>query len=318
MNGKMIWQFPAALLLCSLVASLADAGTVIYRETFGHSVTNAGTGQDPGPAMFDWAVHSSASGTWRQVAAGVTNQANVNATGGVTLTATPANIVGANSKPYDLLNVNAGEPTTYPFDTNGDSVPDLNPRGVAYISGTAWGATSADRRCLYWTPEYSVDPSAYPQGLKFSWYQGNGNVNDEISLAIRIGLQWYVSNTRFKNSVAIALNNTATGFAQGAELKEFAYTTNASAWSLLTFDGVYDTITDLGVNSAVGLAVGGAPGSNLSGVINAFGLYSHDPATTGAANRRFDTFQIETIPEPTTAMLALLCGCALLARRRSG
>jgi hypothetical protein len=308
--GRIAWVVGVLLVF----APMPQAAVVIYRETFGTAAT-----ADPGlPTTFDWSVHSSATGTFRSVGSGVTNQANVSVSG-----AAPT----YNSKPTMLLNVNAGEPTSFPLDTNADTIPDSNARGVAYISGTAWGANSADRRALVWTPEYSFNPADYVAGsIKFSWHQGNGNALDALNLAVRIGGQWYVSKSGFTNTAVTAIGNFPLGddsgnggTAHGSELKSLAFTTAASDWNLLTFDGTFDATTDTGVTSTVGLALGAAAASDLpGGPITAFGIFSNDPQITGAGNRRFDTFTIEgdAVPEPG-ALLASLVALPLLLRGRA-
>jgi hypothetical protein len=275
----VVLGWAALFAAAPFAAAPAARADVIYRETFGHNAA-----ADPGPALFDWTVHSGLSGTWRNVGSAVTNQANVNATGGTTFNG----VTGANSNPYDLLNVNAGEPTVHQFDTNGDTVPDSNPRGFAYVSGTAWGATSAERRALYWTPEFSFNPANYVAGsIVFSWRQGNANQLDTLSPAVRIGSQWYVATETFTNAPVVI-----TTFASAAELKEFTFTRSASAWNLLDFDGTYDTTTDTGTPSTNGLSVGLPLAAELpAGPVTAFGLFSNDPrpparATAGSTPSR--------------------------------
>jgi hypothetical protein len=295
-------------LACVGAAGSSALADVIYRETFGHAVTGT---TDPGPAVFDWAVHSGPNGIWRNVAAGSTNQANVNASGGRTVTVynsgSGVNQAGCNSREDTYLNVNAGGPNSYLYDTTDDgiSLNNANIRGNAYVAATntSWSAsgtsspTSQERRCLYWTPEFSLNPADYAAGsIKFSWFQGNQNVLDPIHLAVRIGTQWFVQTSGTTNSTSVTL---ATFFS-ASELKTVNFSTAAAGWSTLNFDGTYDTVADTGTNSTdpgsggMGLSIGAAAASDLpAGAITAFGLLSNDPQTTGAGNRRFDSFTIE-------------------------
>jgi hypothetical protein len=69
--------------------------------------------------------------------------------------------------------------------------------------------------------------------------------------------------------------------------------------------------------SGTTLALGSTLLSDLPGDnITAFGLYSDAEAGAGAT-RRFDTFQIDTIPEPSSVVLALFGVGMLTSLRRS-
>jgi len=302
--SRGILVFAAAASVLPTIYARAD---IIYRETFGHSVPNV---LDPGPASADWAVHSGPSGIWRNVGVGTTNQANINASGGRTVTVFNSGSgvaqAGCNSRDDDMLNVNAGEPTAYTYDTIDDGIAlnNANLRGNAYIAGTsnAWSAsgttapTSQERRALLWTPEYSFNPANYaPGSIKFSWYQGNQNVLDPMHLSIRIGSQWFVQTNGITNTNSVTLAN----FFSNAELKEVPFSTAATGWSALNFDGNYDTVMDVGTDSSAtaGLSIGAAMSTDLpAGAITGFGLLSNDPQVTGAGNRRFDSFTIQGTP----------------------
>ena len=250
-------------------------------------------------------VHSSSTGTWRSVAAGITNQANVNASGGRSVTVFNSGSgvaqAGCNSRDDDMLNVNAGEPSAYLYDTIDDGIAlnNANLRGNAYISGTAWGGTTDARRCLYWTPEYSVDPANYaPGSLKFSWYQGNGNTTDAPSIGhSHHDGAGHQSVVRYDDRLHQLDAHYAGDLQQRAELKEVPFSTAAAGWTSLVFDGKYDTVTDTGTDSTVGLSLGSPAAADLpAGVITGFGIFSNDPLITGAANRRFDSFTIQGTP----------------------
>jgi hypothetical protein len=301
------WSAPLALVVAALAWAPARAD-VLYRETFGNAAA-----ADPLLSTADWAAHSGDTGTYRP--GGGNDQANINATSGRMLPSPSGPIIAANSNPYDLLNVNAGEPTAFLFDTDGDGTNDSNPRGLVYINGTPWGTTAVARRALVWTPEYSLVPSDYVNGtLLFRWNQGDGNAADQLSPAVRVGSQWYVANERFTTSATALVD-----FWTVSVPKQFTFTRDAAAWSTLNFNGTFDAATDVGADSTAGMSIGTPLTADLpAGTINAFGIFSLDP-NTPFGNRRFDTFTIEgtPIPEPASAsVVAIGCGL-LLARRRA-
>jgi hypothetical protein len=55
------------------------------------------------------------------------------------------------------------------------------------------------------------------------------------------------------------------------------------------------------------------PGDSVTG----FGLYSDQEPGGGNATRRFDTYQIDMVPEPSSAVLALFGVGVLMSLRRS-
>jgi len=55
------------------------------------------------------------------------------------------------------------------------------------------------------------------------------------------------------------------------------------------------------------------PGDNIT----AFGLYSDQEAGGGNATRRVDTYQIDTVPEPSSVVLVLSGVGVLMSLRRS-
>jgi len=84
-------------------------------------------------------------------------------------------------------------------------------------------------------------------------------------LLVRVGGNWYVGAQVFTNATAVIL----TTFQSASELKTVTYNPTAANWLTLNFDGSYDAATSTTVNSTKGsLAIGSAPGSDLSGDIN--------------------------------------------------
>jgi fibronectin-binding autotransporter adhesin len=273
--------FIAAIAMAS--AQQTAQADILYRETFGTATTG---GQGPAQG-YDWAIHTGATA--------VNKSASTDTVEAINRTA------------------NASKPGTTDAFGNINSGPVIGATPGAYAAGIAFASTAAGT-VIFWTPEYptssgtglGIDPTAYPS-VKFSWYQGCADTTGNWRLAVKVGGQWYVSQQSFLNTAAVS---SAANFAQGgddgngganhgSELKSFLYTTNASAWFLLNFDGGFTMGgtpgTGTGGDGTV-LSLGAQPGANLSGTIDAFGMFSE---TTGGANRRFDTFMIEGIVPST-------------------
>jgi PEP-CTERM motif len=273
-----------ALLAVAVAANLLAASTAeavnLYRETFG-TETVGGQGAALG---YDWAVH--------------VNNATSTA---LDQSANTSTVVAINR------NANASKPGM--TDTIGqvNAGPVVGNVPAAYGAGVAF-ATVANTSVIFWTPEYpartsttGIDPATHP-GLTFSWYQGNANTDGSWRVAIRQNNQWYVTQQTFTNTAAVT--NVANfgmggddgegGTAHGSELKSFTYSNDATAWFSLTFDGTFTLGTEPGVGgmgtSGTVLALGTQPGSNLTGMIDAFGMFSDVPGAAG--NRRFDTYTI--------------------------
>ncbi|MEJ0089855.1 MAG: PEP-CTERM sorting domain-containing protein [Limisphaerales bacterium] len=191
--------------------------------------------------------------------------------------------------PNNLDNINAGGP----------SLSQAN--GLVFTSGT--GASL--NNWIAYTTEFTVDPTLTPiQNISF--YAGS-SANGAFGIpgfrvAVQIGGSWYASTAVFANTVAVA---SAANFNTGAQMMTFNWTTDASAWSSLDFTP--GTSLVLGSTLASPL-----PGGSITG----FGLYSDQEPGAGNATRRFDTFQINPVPEPTSAMLVLAGAGALMVVRR--
>ena len=301
--GKLL-TFGAAALFLTMSSSRIEAAQVLYRETYG----TATTGGQEAPQLYDWAVHVGATAINESAQTG-TAPASVNRTANGSKPGTAGEVIG---------NVNAG--------------PVIGATPAAYGQGIPF-ATTANANVLFWSPEYparsataGINPAAYPGGLEFSWFQGNQNTTTNWKVAIHQGGQWYVSQQQFFNNTgvgsasnfALGDNDGNGGTSHGAELKKFLYTSAASAWNVLNFDGTFTLGATPGTGTGASgtvLSVGAQPGSNLTGVIDAFGLFSDIP---GANNRRFDSYTIAAIPEPASVALALFSavGLAMAARRR--
>ena len=195
--------------------------------------------------------------------------------------------------PQNLDNINAGGP----------SLSLAN--GLAFTSGT--GASL--NNWIAYTTGYTVNTALTPiQDISF--YAGsaaNGTFGiPGFRIAVQIDGNWYASTEVLANTVAVA---SAANFNTLAQQVVFNWTTAASAWDSLTF--VPGTT----------LALGSPLLSDLPGdPVTAFGLYSdQEPGTAGPGNatRRFDTYQIDTVPEPSSVVLALFGAGMLMSLRRS-
>lgn len=278
---------------------------VLYRETFGTDVTG-GQGTSAG---YDWDIAIGLTATDKSASIDTVSAINRTANG---------------SKPGSagelLGQVNAG------------SVVGATP--AAYGAGIPF-VTQPSGNAIFWTPEYAttsgtgsgINPNSF-SSLSFSWFQGNAATDSSFRVALQIGGQWYVSQQQFLNVAAVTSagnfarggpDGTGDAAGHGAELKTFNYTSIASSWFQLNYDGTYSMATHTGASGTV-LTLGAQPGSNLSGNIDAFGLFS-DVAGAAAGNRRFDSFQIDVVPIPEPSSIALfgLAGLSalLIKRRRS-
>jgi hypothetical protein len=190
--------------------------------------------------------------------------------------------------PQNLDNINAGGP----------SLSTAN--GLLFTSG----GTAATMSWIAYTTGYTVDTTATPiQDISF--YAGsaaNAGVIPGFRIAVQIDGNWYASTAVLANTVAVA---SAGVFNSQAQKVTFNWTTAASAWDSLTF--VPGTSLVLGST-----LVSPLPGDNIT----AFGLYS-DQLTGGGATRRFDTYQIDPVPEPSSVVLVLSGVGMLMGLRRS-
>ena len=192
--------------------------------------------------------------------------------------------------PNNLDNINAGGP----------SVSLAN--GLAFTSGTGASLTN----WLAYTTGYTVDTTLNPiQDISF--YAGSAtNTGFGIPgfrVAVQIDSNWSASTAVLANTVAVS---SAANFNSLAQKLTFNWTTASSAWNSLSFTPGSTLV--LGSTLLSNL-----PGDNVTG----FGLYSDQEAGGGNATRRFDTFQIDTVPEPSSVLLALSGVGVLMSLRRS-
>jgi hypothetical protein len=201
-------------------------------------------------------------------------------------------ISSALGSPNNLDNINAGA-----------SLSQAN--GLLFTSG----GTAATMNWIAYTAGYTVDTTANPiQDISF--YAGstvNGASIPGFRIAVQIDGNWYASSAVLANPVSVssAANFHNAPGSGGAQQVTFNWTTAASAWDSLTF--VPGTSLVLGST-----LVSDLPGDNIT----AFGLYSDAEAGAGAT-RRFDTFQIDPVPEPSSVVLVLSGVGLLMGLRRS-
>jgi hypothetical protein len=195
----------------------------------------------------------------------------------------------SNGKPQDLPNVNAGSET----------IAGLNLTGQV-ATGFVWNDTSSGDS-LITTAEYTIASSLVSQLATISWYQGNANTSMTSRVAIQIAGNWYASDLAFSNSAAVASGGNFGNSSGGAALMSFNWTAAGSEWRELMVVG-----NDVTLSGSV------LTDDLPSGDITGFGLYFSDRSAT----QRFDSFQIETIPEPASLSLVGIGALTLMRRRR--
>jgi hypothetical protein len=202
-------------------------------------------------------------------------------------------VSSALGKPNNLDNINAGGP----------SLSTAN--GLVFTSGAGASLTN----WIAYTTGYPVNTTLTPiQDISF--YAGssaNGAFGiPGFRIAVQIGGNWYASTQVLSNSVAVSSAANFNLVSGGAQKVNFNWTTAASAWDDLTFTPGTTLVLGSTLTSPL-------PGDPVTG----FGLYSDQEPGGGNATRRFDTFQIDTVPEPGSVALVLFGVGALMSLRRS-
>jgi hypothetical protein len=255
-----------------LISSVPVGAEVIYRETFGIA---PGATTDSFATAFDWQRFDA-------------NGLEITTTG----TSSGVNFTVA-GRPVDVANVNAGP--------NNDGTFGAYTNGILYL-----GATPSPSVAL--TTEYSFNPADYaPGSVVFKWYQGDNTAPHTFRLLVRVGSQWYASETVF-TTPAVPL----ASFGTQSELKTLTYNSARTNWQSVNFDGDYTVGSTAGSgttkDSTVGaLSLTGTPSADLSGPITGFGVYgTNGESATG--NRRIDSFTIEATPQASTGSVWRLIG----------
>lgn len=274
----------SALLLAATLgftfASASLSAQTVYRETFSATVNNSS------PTTVGWAVHY---GNGIYYSDFTQNAAGVGAVTGI---------------PADLGNVNAG-PTTSSINPSGQTAT-----GIFFVGATGISGTNPGPAFLAWTNE--AGPIAASNVSDISFYLGNTNGAQPVRVAVQVGSQWYVSNTTFQNNTLA----NAGEFGSKATFQSLNFTTSASAWSLISFQ--QSGTAPLASNGTGNFTLGAVATTDLTGDINAFGIYGNVGST---ANARFDTYTINAVPEPSVAALLGLAvlgfGYVTIRRRRA-
>jgi hypothetical protein len=122
-------------------------------------------------------------------------------------------------------------------------------------------------------------------------------------IAVEIANNWYASDQLLvqNNNIAAAANFNTSG-------QKLVLTWAGSVWDSLNFVPG----TSLSLGGVTPLAAGD---------LQAFGLYSDPSVNTngvpGVATRRWDTYEIDTVPEPSSVALVFIGFGMLLGLRRS-
>jgi hypothetical protein len=265
----------ASITLLFCCAALSRADVVAYREIFAHSGTDAPNFTNGLP------TNGGLDPTidWQLRGANMTGQITNLASGG------PVNTVAAgNGIVTNLSSVNAGS-------QQGTQIA----QGFAVIPGTNLAPVLNGAPYILYTSEFAL---GRPGVTRFSWYQGNQSASDRWRVALEMdGSQWYVSDAFFTNAAV----TSGIAFATNGEFKQLSMA--SAQWRTLNFNG------SLAANSG-SLAVGSI--TSLAGsTITRFGMYTDAKSN----NMRFDTFQIDTVPEPSSFAVAALAAFGLRKKR---
>ena len=262
----------------AILLSMQVTQAQIYREVFG----NLAGGTNAAPSSVGWA------GNWGATA----SDASVgNAPAG---SFNNFGVSSALGSPNNLGNINAG-------------VELSQANGLGFVS-------QAGQNFIAYTT-YTVNQTLTPIN-DISFYAGSTFDTAGGIPGFRIAVQqdgsWYASTLVLANSLNVSsagnFHNPPGGSTGGAQQVTFTWTTAASAWDTLTF------------TPGTTLALGGISGGLNADPITAFGLYSDATDSLGNtenAIRRFDTFQIDAVPEPSSVVLALFGAGVLMSLRRA-
>jgi hypothetical protein len=198
--------------------------------------------------------------------------------------------------PTNLTNVNAGamsETNGFPF---------------------ASGFQAVSNNILTYTTSTNFTGTISPSNIgSISFYSGNTsnlfpNGMPGYRIAVEIDTNWFVSAQLLTQS-----NNIANAAAFNTSGQQLVFNWPGSTWDSLNFVP--------GSTSTPGVLILGSLTTLPTDNLMAFGLYS-DPAVNtnglgGVATRRWDTYEIDAIPEPSSVALVFIGLGALLGLRRS-
>jgi hypothetical protein len=182
--------------------------------------------------------------------------------------------------------------------------PGANVNATAAIVSNVTGfvpvqSTDGADQFIVYTNEYTIDGSLVGD---FSWYSASMYSGDSQRVAVQIGGNWYASTSPVTPPVA----SSGGVFYNHATQSTLQFSTAAANWESLNFTPGSD------------LTLGSVLSSPLpSGSITGFGLYIQI-ANQSAGNEKsyFDTFELDSVPEPASGGLMCVGGLCLLARRR--
>jgi hypothetical protein len=174
------------------------------------------------------------------------------------------------------------------------NLPNVN-AGTSSSQSLGYLLNTTNTVSIAYTSEYVIAQTVVPDLATISWYQGNNSADSETRVVVQIDGSWYATTQTFTNT-AVASNSN---FGTEAEMQVFNWTTSASSWRALAVSGTTET---LGATLTESLP---------TGPIAAFGLYF-----AASSSQRFDTFEIQTVPEPAVAAIGGLGTLILFMRRR--
>jgi hypothetical protein len=234
---------------------------------------------------------ASADIIYRETFSNIVNNTNLNAwAGGWSLhrnAPSVGGVVSNTSATNSVLSDADGRPTNVAPINAGTYTQD--------VKGLAFAASGDMLEALFFTSEYTWDAANLTD---IKWYMGNGATSVQQRAALQVGTQWYVSAVKSGSSIGGA-SNFAGQATQQTVLK-------ADNWFALSY-----VVGDV----AQPFSISGTATALPTGTVTAMGIFTN---TYNAGNSRFDTFEVNAIPEPSTLVLVgiSLLGVVFLRRRR--
>ena len=266
MSKRCVYACVTGLVSIGAFAMNASANT-IYLQNFG------ATGGMTPTSGFGWSIYYGNATTDATVAPAGPSGSPAN-----------AQVSGGPSAPTPGANINAANGGS--TQTAMGFVPMLSNNGA--------------QQFVAYTSAYSIDRTKNALG-SFSWYAGSYYAGDTQRLIIQIGGNWYASTNPI-SPVAFGSASGGQGFGPASQKYTTQFTTDAGDWQQLNFS----TTTPLTLGNVLTAPL-------PDGTITAFGLYAviHDdtdsnPDGTQVSSERtfFDTYEVDTVPEPAVGFAA--------------